>query len=295
MDAQQLPVIFFALGANISFALGSQVFTHYSRAVNPAWMNAIKAIVALICFIIINLFFIHQVSTPPLTILVLGLSGFIGLGFGDIFLLRSFAELGPGRTLMLFSFQPLILGFFSYFLFDQGVDTKKFWAILFFILCVFLFSFESFQKSRKWQMAPIMLAFSGILLDAFGVLMSRWSFNLTPDLGSLQGNLYRTSGAVFFYLLLGLKGRFQLKKLWQARSRKDKGYLIVGSFLGTFLSLSLYLQAIRLGHLATISGLSITGVLFSSFFECLIEKKWPSRYFMIAFCAFLIGMKLLLF
>ncbi|PIP93352.1 MAG: EamA family transporter [Bdellovibrio sp. CG12_big_fil_rev_8_21_14_0_65_39_13] len=295
MDAQQLPVIFFALGANLSFALGSQVFTHYSRAVNPAWMNAVKAIVALVCFILINLFFVPQVSTSVVTILVLGISGFIGLGFGDIFLLRSFAELGPGRTLMLFSFQPLILGFFSYFLFDQGVDTRKFWAILFFVLCVFLFSFESFQKSRKWQMAPIMLAFSGILLDACGVLMSRWSFNSTPELGSLQGNLYRTFGAVLFYLILGMKGRFQLRNLWKARSTKDKGYLIIGSFLGTFLSLSLYLNAIRLGHLATISGLSITGVLFSSLFECLIEKKWPSRYFMTAFCAFLIGMKFLLF
>lgn len=295
MDSQQLSVISFALGANLSFAIGSQIFTHYSRAVNPAWMNAVKAIVALVCFIIINSFFIDLVETPALTIGVLLISGFIGLGIGDIFILRSFVELGPGRTLMLFSFQPLILGVFSYFLFDQGIDTRRFWAILFFMICVFLFSFESFQRSRRWQFIPLCMAFAGIFLDSMGVLMSRWSFNSVEGLNSLQGNLYRTSGAVLFYMLFGLTGKFKLIGHWKERSIKDKTLLIIGSFLGTFLSLSLYLQAVRFGHLATISGLSITGVLFSSFFECLIAKKWPSRYFMTAFVAFVIGMKFLLF
>lgn len=295
MDSQQLSVIFFALGANLSFALGSQVFTHYSRVVNPAWMNAVKAIVALICFIIVNTFFVNFVDTPWTTMTVLLVSGFIGLGIGDIFLLRSFVELGPGRTLMLFSFQPLILGVISYFLFDQGITSRRFFAIIFFMLCVFLFSFESFQRSRKWQVIPLLMAFAGIFLDALGVIMSRWSFNSVEGLSSLQGNLFRTSGAVFFYFIFGLTGKFKLLSQWKERTRKDKFLLILGSFLGTFLSLSLYLQAVRFGHLATISGLSITGVLFSSFFECLIEKKWPSRYFMVAFVAFMIGMKFLLF
>ena len=46
--------------------------------------------------------------------------------------------------------------------------------------------------------------------------------------------------------------------------------------------------------LFVVSGV-LGGTIFAAFFECIIERKLPSKYLLIAFCFFLCGMKFLLF
>jgi drug/metabolite transporter (DMT)-like permease len=64
---------------------------------------------------------------------------------------------------------------------------------------------------------------------------------------------------------------------------------VLASVCGTLISLSLYLFAIKTGHLATISGIAITSPLFATLLECVIEKKWPSRYLWAALASFVVG------
>ena len=222
-------------------------------------------------------------------------SGIIGLGIGDILLLASFKELGPGRTLMLFSFQPLITGIASYFLFNQTIDSERFFAIFFFILCVFIFSIESFKSNKHWALGGIALAVGGMVLDATGVVITRGVFDKTPGLTPMLSNFYRTSGAVAFFIIFGHLKKVSLIDRFQELQTKEKAGAIFGSFLGTFLSLGLYLTALQYAHLASLTGISITSAIFSSLLECLWSKKWPSRYLIAAFCSFLIGMWILLF
>jgi drug/metabolite transporter (DMT)-like permease len=288
-------VYFYGLGANLAFALGSQIFTMYSRSISSAWMNCFKALIGLMGFGIYVSFFgtWHSISLPFFSLFFL--SGFMGLGVGDIFLLKAFSEMGPGRTLMLFGFQPLIIGILSYFVFGQTVDSHKFWAILFFILCLGTFSIESFKRSGHWQLKAIAIAFIGMSLDAVGVIITRYSFDNNPALSAMEGNFHRCIGAISVFVLLSFVRPFSFIKKWNQQPLKDKSLLIIGSLLGTFLSLSLYLKAMQTAHLASLSGIAITGTIFSSLFECIIERKWPSRYLILAFIFFLCGMKILVF
>ena len=288
-------VYLYGLGANLSFALGSQIFTMYSRRISSAWMNCFKAIIGLIAFGISVSLFSTWHSIAPSFFFLFFLSGFMGLGVGDIFLLKAFSEMGPGRTLMLFGFQPLIIGILSYFVFGQTVDSHKFWAILFFILCLGTFSIESFKRSGHWQVKAIAIAFIGMSLDAIGVIITRYSFDHNPDLSAMEGNFHRCVGAVSVFVILSFIKPFNFVSKWKERATKEKALLIVGSLLGTFLSLALYLKAMQTAHLASLSGIAITGTIFSSLFECIIEKRWPSRYLLIAFIFFLCGMKILVF
>ncbi|MBT7611379.1 MAG: DMT family transporter [Bacteriovoracaceae bacterium] len=288
-------IYFYAVAANLFFAVGSQVYTNYSRKFSPSWMNFVKATIALFAFGL-TLTILQQWHEIPLKyICLLLLSGAIGLGVGDIFLLKAFSDMGPGRTLIIFGFQPLILGGFGYLLFDQEMDMQKLSAIFFFILCLATFSIESFKKSGSWQMAGICIAGVGMTLDACGVVMTRYIFDHAPSLVAMEGNFYRCLGAVTIYLMISYFSPIHVLERFKSLDLKGRSIVLIGCLFGTYLSLMFYLMAVKEAHLASLSGIAITGTIFSNAFECIVNKKLPSRYLILSFIFFLMGMKILIF
>jgi drug/metabolite transporter (DMT)-like permease len=282
---------FLALSANLSFALGSQFFTHFTRKFSSTWMNAFKALFAAVAFgitIIMTTGF-NDISSGLFGLFLL--SGAIGLGVGDIFLLKAFGEIGPGRTMVIFGFHPVIVGLFSYALLGQELDPQKLWGIIFFIICLFIFSIESFKANGKWKVEGLIYAFLGMALDASGVLLTRYSFDLNKNITAFEGNFHRCIGALLVYVVISRFSPILFRSRLMSLNRKGSFLLILGAFFGTYLSLAMYLRAIQSAdNLALISSISITSVLFSSVFECLWEKKMPSRYLVLAFVSFCFGM-----
>lgn len=257
-------------------------------------MNTIKALVALISFSLVVLLSSGPTSLHLAAILPFMISGALGLGIGDWFLLNAFREIGPGRTMILFGFQPLIFGFFGWTLFGQVVPLHKFWGILFFVFCLLTLSRESFRIDRSYGVKGLSFAFAGMFLDASGAMISRYLFDQNPELTVFEGNLYRCLGALFVFSFLSLWRPMNFVGTWKLQSEKGKLMLIFGSLLGTFISLSLYLKALQSAHLASLSGVAITGSLFTAALECLIKRQWPSRSLLLAFSFFLVGMGFIL-
>ena len=222
------------------------------------------------------------------------LSGFIALGFGDILMLKSFADLGPARTILLYGFQPLVIGLISFFLFGQTVSLVKLCSIIFFLICIFIFSLESFRRHGHWSVKAMALACAAMLTDSAGILLTRYSFD-----GScarvMEGNFYRTVGAIASFVLLGMFVKLNFWGSFAKMKKREISLAALGSFLGVYLCLIFYLTAIKHGNLAAVSGISVTGAIFAAVFECVFERKWPSKYLLSAFVFFGAGMYLLLF
>ena len=282
-------VYLLAISANISFAIGSLIFTVYTRRFHARWMNFFKALIALFVF---GIAFIMSFEAQKFHLSQFGflfLSGFIGLGIGDIFLLQAFKDFGAGRTLMVFGFQPVIIGFLSYFLFNQAVSFSQVLAIAVFILCLLTIGHENFQKNKSWQLSALGAALAGVVLDALGVIITRYAFDLSPALTSMEGNFFRCLGAITAFIFIRLKYQLDFVKFNKMLTKKDWVIVSFGSIMGTFVSLALYLRAIQIGHLASISGIAITGSLFCGIVECLYAKKLPSVHLLGAFMLFLVG------
>lgn len=279
----------FALGANLSFALGSIFFTHYARKFSSIWMNTFKAGLAAVLFLITILVTtgFHTISYANIGVFLF--SGFLALGLGDIFLLNAFSRIGPGRSMVLFGFHPLIVGILSFFILGQEVNPKKLVGIIFFVACLVTFSYESFQKHKKWEVAGLLMAILGVVLDGIGVIITRYAFDMNASLTAIEGNFYRCIGALLCYVLLSRYFHMDFFRNLKQMRNKSKWMVSLGAFFGTYLSLALYLQAIKTANLAIISSISITSVLFSSMFEALWERQWPSRYLYMAFVFFGIG------
>lgn len=291
-----LPILL-ALGSNISFATASLFFTDFAKKISPTWVNYFKATLAFGCFLICMLIFQVPVQLPANIFLMLALSGVVGLMIGDIFLLKAFTELGSGRVLMIFGFQPLILGAASYFLFNEHFSLTRLIAILFLIGCLLCFSIESFKEKGHWGIKGIVFALAGILLDAVGLLLTKSVFNSQPDISVFLVNVIRSGATVIGFLLVSLIPFFGLKLLapFKSLNKKDKITISLASILGTFLSLTLYLKAVQIGHLATISAIVGTSPLFATVFEIARGRKKLTPHLGFAVIFFISGVAILLF
>lgn len=285
-----MTAVYFALAANLCFSVAIVLYTQISHKTSVLWMNTVKGSVALVCFTLSVTIFLGWNPVEEVSLLCFLLSGALGLAIGDLFLLKAFTLIGPARTMVLFGFQPLLMAAFAWILFDQSFPPKKLIAVLFFIVCLFTFSLERFRTNKEWGLKGIGIAFAGMLLDAVGILLTRFAFDSAPALHAFEGNTYRCLGALIgFFLIARFLRPLRLFYFFSRLSKKQKALVLLASTLGTFLSLGFYLQAIKIGHLATITGVSITGPMFSAIAESLYFKRRPTVLFSLAFLWFLLG------
>ncbi|MBC7741616.1 MAG: DMT family transporter [Bdellovibrionaceae bacterium] len=290
-----LPILF-ALASNITFAIASVFFTEFSRKVSPNWMNYLKVCIAFVCFCLVILLFRIDITLTQRSLALLLLSGFIGLMIGDIFLFRAFSHLGAGRVLMIFGFQPLLLGIAAFYMFDEVISGYQLIAILFLLGCIFSFSLESFRDKGHWDLVGICFALTGVLLDAAGLIMTKSAFELTPSLSPFVANAIRSGTAVVGFFLVSLVPLFHLKLLapFKTLTVRERWTAAGAGFLGTFLALSFYLKAIQIGQLATITAIGGTSPLFATLFEIYRGRKRMTIYLAVAILLFVCGFLVLI-
>jgi drug/metabolite transporter (DMT)-like permease len=201
--------------------------------------------------------------------------------------------LGPGRALVLYSFDPLIVGLYGFFFLGQIFTANQTLAVFCMIICVFIFMFERNKMTGSWDLKSFFWAFLGICLDAFGVMMTRTSYEMNPDLETFQVNVIRCVGAIVGFILIAPKSYPVVFKDVLNLSKRDLTMLIGASIAGTFLSLTLYLTALKYAHVGTLTAISITGPVWVAILESIYFRRLPSRYLVMAFCFFLTGFYLM--
>ncbi len=284
----------FALMSTGVFAFSSVIFAIFAKKVSAIWMNAFKATVALVAFSVAVLITGDWKDLPATNSLVaFVLSGFIGLNLGDYFLMRAFQKMGSSRTLIIFSFQPLMMALFAFIVFGQSLFITGFVAIFLLMSCVFTLSLEGYRKAGHWEIKGPLFAFAGVSLDCVGLLLTRYAFDADDSVSVLEGNLFRCFGAGIGFLFLARFVRFQFKRRLQKFNWRTRSLLFGASFGGTFLALWLYLSAISEGHLAKITAIVGSGPLFTALFEAVIYRRFPSKYLWTALALFLVGFFLL--
>jgi drug/metabolite transporter (DMT)-like permease len=282
----------FALLSNFSWGLGTQFYTFYSKKISPVWTNIFKGTLACILFGLTVMLTGGFGVIQPKAIFLFMLSGFIGLGFADILFFKAFSVIGSSRTIIIVSFETVIVGILSYYFFGQSISAVKLLSIIFLLGCVFIFALENYKKTAKWQWQVFFIALGGVFLDALGVIATRMAFNIS-GVSSLEANTYRSLGAVAAFVIIAPVFKVRFFERLSRISLRAKTVIFLGTIIGTYLCLLFHLAALKTGHLATISAMSCTAVIFAAAFECLLEKKRPSKYLMAAFGLFLCAIGLL--
>lgn len=293
MSAHSTAPYLLAIGSNILFGTASLTFSRFARSHSATWVNQLKVSVALVGFLLAFLLtesFTHLSWLQHLALLGSGLSG---LFLGDYFLFKSFATLGASRTLVLYSFQPFLLGLYGFLFLSQTITYRQIAAIFCMVLCVFTFIWERNRSTGRLDIRGFAFAFTGVIFDAIGVMLSRAAYEGDPLLGAFQANATRAIGAlVGFFVLSPLFLRRISSDLIAMRPR-DRNQVLMACVFGTFLSLTLYLSALKSAHVATLTAISITSPVWVSLIEHIQMRAWPSRFLWAAFLMFLTGFYLM--
>ncbi|HXH29900.1 MAG TPA: DMT family transporter [Bacteriovoracaceae bacterium] len=288
-------IYFLAIASNLTYSTAGMVYTVYARRFSSIWINQLKVAVTTVAFLLAMVVSGEMVSVSYSSLGFLLLSGFAGLCIGDVFLVRAFVTLGAARSLVLYSFQPLMLGLYAYFFLGQIFTANQTLAVLCMIICVFIFMLERNKQTGSWDIRSFTWAFLGISLDAFGTMLTRSAYEMDPALETFQVNFIRCIGALAGFIMISPKSYLlQAKDIMIMRKRETT--LLIGSALsGGFISLSLYLAALKYAHMGTLTAISITGPIWVSLMECLYFKKFPNYFLVCAFAFFMTGFYLMMY
>ncbi len=280
----------YAFSAVFSFSISAVGFTYFTQKISALWMNIFKCIISFLISLPIILYLNHHALWSFEQSWPFYLSGIIGLNLGDWMLLSAYKKIGPARTLMLFGFQPLIAGGFSFYVWGETIYPRKLIAIIFFIICLFIFSFEKFKVNRKWDFTGLLYALAGVTLDSVGVILTRYGFNESPDISGLDAQYIRTLAALVSFVFFIPFVKIDVIANYFSLTQKERGVAVLSSVFGTFLSLAFYMQAIKIGKLAAVTSIVLTDPMMSTFFESIWLKRWPSKYLWLAMLSFICAM-----
>jgi hypothetical protein len=282
-----------AIGANLAYSTSSMVFSLYARRFSSMWINQVKVFTAFLAFVAAMLLSQRMVPVNGYTLTILLFSGATGLCMGDIFLYRAFTTLGAGRSLVLYSFQPLMLGIYGYFFLAQTFSVNQTLAVVCMVICIFIFMLERNQMTGSWDIRSFLWAFLGITLDAIGMMFTRTAYEADPSLETFQVNVIRCSGALIGFFLISPKSYLAVAKDVIGLKKRDQSLLFGSAITGCFLSLTMYLAALKYAHVGTLTSITITGPVWVSLLECVYYKRWPNFYLLAAFSFFLTGFYLM--
>ncbi|MEN9361431.1 MAG: hypothetical protein RL095_2966 [Verrucomicrobiota bacterium] len=264
-----------ALFGMFFFALGANGFARIAARVGPMWINTFK------CLLGGGFFFLALgLSGQGLLIdgkgLLLLLSGALGLGLADLFILQAFREIGPARTFTLLCAAPLVIGTMSWAFIGESLDPKKFYAIFFFIAAALVLSGEKTsdgEAPRNYRKGLALVAVF-LLLDGAGNVISRHALT-SEGTSSLQVLVMRFAGAMVFFLIANAIKPVKLLEGWRSLTPDERRLAIVASLSSTVGGLGCYVYAMSQVEVAMLSGFALTLPLFATAIECGLSRRWP--------------------
>ncbi len=289
---ENLPYIL-AFSSTTLFALSCMFYAVFADKISSIWMNTFKTVIACFGFFIVTSVFYTWHGLSLNSFLCFFISGFAGLGIGDLFLMLAFTRIGAARTLMVFGFSPLFNGIQGYLFFNQVVSFDKLIAIVCLIICLFIFSYEGYKKAGQWEVKGVLFALIGVSLDAIGVGITRYGFEDSLVVDPIEANFYRAIGALCFFVIYNYFQPINLLSKFRPLSPKEKCMAVGASLSGTFLALWCWNTAIKWGHLASLSAIGATGPFLATLFECIYYKRWPNKYMIASTFFFVIGLYIL--
>ena len=264
-----------AFGASLSWTYACFIWRSKTNKFKPIDINLLKNLFAFLVFLpaLINFNFLIQSKY----ILVLLVSGILGIGLGDTFYLKSLKIIGTRKTLSIEALSPLIAAFSGDFFISEELSIRSWLGIL--LVTLSLVSILKKQNSlidedfvyveQKSKLSDYLYSFLSIICAVFAAILSRWVF-LEIEISPFITTEIRLIGAIIFLLVIK---KFELNFFINKLKKRERINFIVSILLGT--NIGILLQQIVFKTLPISIGWTIlsTSPIISLFFANKEEGK----------------------
>lgn len=254
-----------ALVAAFLWAGSSIFFTEASRRIDPVTINFTRMVFGLLYLALTLLIVGADFSISQSQLILLALSGFIGLVFGDTFLFKAFQMVGPRISMLLLSLAPPIAALLAFIFLDEKLS---FWGIAGIAVTLAGISLVILQRNQqmsgKFAITKLGI-FYGVLSaigQGIGLILAKAAFNEAPVNGFLAAFIRLLASVILFYPMLAFTSKFKspMKKL--VRDKKSFLITVIGSIFGLYLGITLSLVAISETYVGIASTLMGTTPVF---------------------------------
>lgn len=222
-------------------------FTEAGKIVGSYVVNISRLLLATLYLIITILLFNLNFQIQLEQIYLLGLSGVIGLVFGDGFLFKSFQYIGARISMLVMTLSPPIAALFAYLYLGEALSS---WGILGIIVTISGVSIVVFKRSEqptddyKKNNLGYLFAFLGAIGQAINLIFAKEAFQL-GEINGFVATFYRMVPSIPFMYFLGFLYRKKRNSIWILKSKPEAlKYIITGSIIGPFLGITFSLIAV---------------------------------------------------
>ena len=250
-----------ALITAILWAGTAIVFTEATKIVGSYIVNITRLFLATMFLIITILVFNLDYNISFQQIYLLGLSGIIGLVFGDGFLFKSFQYIGARLSMLVMTLSPPMAAFMAYLYLGENLSS---WALIGIVMTVSGVSLVIFKRSEqptadyKKNNLGYVFAFLGAFGQAANLIYAKEAFQI-GEINGFVATFYRMLPSLPFMYLLGLIYRRRRKSISVLKSNFIAlRYIIIGSIIGPFLGITFSLIAVSYTYVGIASTLMST-------------------------------------
>ena len=236
--------IFSAFGATLSWTYACSIWRAQTNIYKPIEINFLKNVIAFIIFSPFILIFNY--STHYKYIIILILSGIIGIGLGDTFYLKSLNLIGTRKTLSIEAISPLIAAITGSLFINESLNINAWIGIVIVTgALVNIIRKKSYLLDKNLNyvrssnsLDNYIYAFLSVLCAVIAAPLSR--FVLTEsDLTPILTTEIRLFGSIIF---LGLITKMKLNFFISHFEKKEKYQFMISVFMGT--NIGIFLQQI---------------------------------------------------
>jgi drug/metabolite transporter (DMT)-like permease len=236
-----------ALAAAFLWAMATILFGRAGKKISPIELNLVKNIIAIAC-IVLTLFVTGGLiaAVDPLALLLLALSGVVGIGIGDTAYFEALNRLGARRTLLLLMLSPPMAALVAQLALGETLGIAAWSGILLTVSGVAWVVTERYAgPGTRVDVRGLTIGTIAVLAQAVGVVFARAAMTHTA-VTPLWAALVRLSAGVVLLLVWIMVKPAQTGYFKSGRYKTVWWIIIFAPFIGTYLAI--WLQQISLKY-----------------------------------------------
>jgi len=250
-----------ALITALLWGLTSIAFTEASLRVGSLTVNITRLIFAAFLLSVTILIMGLDINLSLNQIYFLGMSGIVGLVFGDGFLFAGFQYVGARISMLVMSLVPPISALLAFLFLDEIIST---WSIVGILLTLFGITAVIIQKQFDPKFHPknkvrgVIYCFLGALGQAVALIFAKNAF-IESEINGFVATWYRIIPSLFlFYPMAYFIGKIKNPVSVFIKDRTALKQVIFGSVVGPYLGITFSLIAISNTYVGIASTLIAT-------------------------------------
>lgn len=273
----------------------SFAFTALARKHGAIQLNVDRMIVASIYILATCFMWNIDLGLSQQQLILLTISGIIGLVIGDSFYFKAFSLIGPRLSVLIMASSPFFSAILSYFVLGETLPSIAILGMIVTIagIGIVIYFRDTENAVFEFSKKGFLFAMIGSICQAVGIVITKQAFIL-GDLNPIIGTFYRLLTAFIILLPISIYAKKYIhpKEVYWKNKSSMVGILL-GSMFGPFLGISLSFYAIQHTKIGIASTLMSTSPIIMLPISKFIYKEKINFWTVVGSILTIVGVSLL--